>query len=380
MSVAVAALLAGCTSDKPRPRTEPRHSSGPTRAPTATTEQPISGTELAKLAALLAKAEPVEQGNVGAKFWLDGVRYTSPTDAGAEFGHCRDKPNYRCTTIIATTGDNWEHAAGLSFPDSLADDVTYITLGRGAVAIKALKQWPGRRSYPPFVLYPDGKVKPLHIAAEPRPFDADSDILVDNYGDFYYEVGMVKGTWAVDVDAAQTYRLSDAPPTHVPRFDGKPRRRYADYRTEIGPGNARAEAMSDSPEDSPNGRALPLYLRELWLTDGEKPFRPVPLPWERLAFGGMAFASDGALLIAETKDPLAFCADHCHPGRIWRLSPGKATVAPLHGGPRLPPWSSVYWGSGLESSGGGTIIAYTGLRTIALSTDGYTWTKVTPGR
>lgn len=316
------------------------------------------------------------------------MRYTSPTDAAAEFGHCRGKPTYRCTTIIATTRDNWEHAAGLSIPDSLADYVTYITLGRGVVAIKALKQWPGYREYPPFVLYPDGQVKPLHIVEEPRPLDTHSDIIVDNFGDFYDdvyddvydEVGMTNGAWAVDVDAAQTYRVSNAPTTQVPGFDGKPRRRYAVNHTEIGPGNAWASAMLDSPEDSPEGPALPLYLRELWLTDGEKPFRSVPLSWERLAFGGMAFASDGALLIAETKDPLAFCADHCHPGRIWRMSPGKARVAPLHGGPRLPPWSSVLEGSGLASSGGGSIIAYTGRRTISLSTDGYTWTKVTPGR
>jgi hypothetical protein len=51
--------------------------------------------------------------------------------------------------------------------------------------------------------------------------------------------------------------------------------------------------------------------------------------------------------------------------------------ATLAHAPRL---SGPYWLETLHLSGGGWIVARTGGRIIALSSDGYTWTKVTPGR
>jgi hypothetical protein len=156
---------------------------------------------------------------------------------------------------------------------------------------------------------------------------------------------------------------------------GKPLDRYSyngDLREAVGPGHLQAIAMSDAPQD------LPLYLRQLWRTDDEKTFRRVPLPWKQLAFGGMAFASDGALLLAETKGPRFLCTGGiCHPGRIWRLPPGESEIKPLTDAPRLS--GALRMGS-LEPSRGGMIIARTGPRTIAISEDGYTWTKVSPGR
>ena len=153
----------------------------------------------------------------------------------------------------------------------------------------------------------------------------------------------------------------------------KPLWRYADtYDYAIGPRHLQALTMLDSPED------LPQYLRELWRTNDEKAFHRVPLPWERMAFGGMAFAADGALLLAEVNGPVAICEiSNCdRPGRIWRLPPGGTKMRPLANAPRL---FGPFWRSTLETSGGGMIFGRTGERTIALSDDGYEWTMVTPG-
>jgi len=177
--------------------------------------------------------------------------------------------------------------------------------------------------------------------------------------------------FAESTDNARTWRQTDV---RLPQ-GGKPLRRYSytgDYREAVGPGHLQAIAMADAPQD------LPLYLRQLWRTDDEKTFRRVPLPWKRLAFGGMAFASDGALLLAETKGPRFLCARGiCHPGRIWRLPPGSAEMKPLTDAPRV---SGALRIDSLEPSRSGMIITRTGPRTIAMSEDGYAWTKVTPGR
>ena len=171
-------------------------------------------------------------------------------------------------------------------------------------------------------------------------------------------------------DDASTWRQTDV---RLPR-GGEPLDRYintGDYRNAVGPGHLQAIAMADAPQD------LPPYLRQLWRTDDEMTFRRVPLPWKQLAFGGMAFASDGALLLAEKKGPRGLCTGGvCHPGRIWRLPPGASEMKPLTDAPRL---SGPFGMDTLEPSGG-MIVARTGRRAIAISEDGYTWTKVSPGR
>lgn len=99
----------------------------------------------------------------------------------------------------------------------------------------------------------------------------------------------------------------------------KPIWRYADdYDYAMGPRHLQAVAMLDSPAD------LPRYLWELWRTNDEKEFRRVPLPWKRMAFGGMAFASDGALLLAEVKGPARLCEflNCSRAERIWRRPRG----------------------------------------------------------
>lgn len=123
-------------------------------------------------------------------------------------------------SVIATTDDNRAHPSGLLITRDLADLVDYLPLGRGAVAIKAEDQSP-RRSFPPLVLYPDGKVKPL-LVTEPRTPDADSELLEINNLGFFYAIGeeAAKEQWAADVDAGEIYPLLGSPPgdlrEHVP--------------------------------------------------------------------------------------------------------------------------------------------------------------------
>lgn len=414
MLMALPALVAGCSSDEPRAPTERRQAASPASQPPMAT---ISRAKRAKLAAFLAKAGPLEGGSVGTEFSLEDVQYTSPTDAAAELWNCRKDLKEVCTTVVLTTDDNWAHAAGLAIPDTLADLVYSTPLGHGAVAIKAEAQILRRKSYPPFVLYPDGKVTPLHITDEPRDLDADSVLLAENDGDFEDGIGLGAAIWAADADAGEIFALPSRPQgligftyAHVPGRDGavlsvsgyhkdvgdgvwrfaesndnartwrttdvrlplggKPIWGYThDYTHAVGPGHLQAIAMTGEAPDTPR------YLWELWLTEDEKAFRRVPLPGtpkdlgEILAppkdLGGMVFASDGALLLGEA-------TGH----QIWRLAPGKTELKPLAGAPRLSEpnqWLTLY------NSGGGVIVARTGWRTIACSTDGYRWTKVTPG-
>ena len=373
VTVALAALTVACTGGQPSPRPAPGASAPPSPAPSTTDAQRAAAQ--ARLDEFVYRAEPVADAVVSSRFGLFDVRYTSPTDAAAYFGTCSKRG---CTTIIATTDDNWAHTATITIDERLADLTSFLALGRGAVAIKAMNQMTTpRRFYPPFVLYPDGTVKLLHVAEDPQPLQPGDDVLVDPHGDFHYDVGrgMTKGTWAIDVAAAHTYQLppgSGPPRRNRLPWDGEPKRRYADTRTDVGPGTAFAVAMNDSPQD------LPLYLRELWSTD-DKAVRRIPLPWDRMVLGGLAFAPDKTLLVAEGKDPLEFCAPHCRPGRIWRLPFGSRTLRPAPDAPRLAPWTSPL-DRGLHAIGTGPIVGYINHRTVVISTDGRTWTKVTPGR
>ena len=420
--VALAALAAGCsggeaTPSKDSPAPAPGSpSNGPDRP------RPMSQHRLDKLTDFLGKVEFLDR--VGSEFELRYVDYTSPTDAVAYF--IDDRLPFDLGSVIATTDDNWAHSSRLRISEDLADLVDYVPLGRGAVAVKAQDQFP-RRSFPPFVLYPDGRVKPLRVA-EPRALDPDSELVgmgiynllprlsVDPWDDPDTDAAEDQGLWAADVEAAEVFPVAGSPfgdvGQHLPgrddsvmsvigyrngvgdgvwRFETtsdagqswqrtdvslplgrKYLWRYADVTSHaVGPGQLQAIAMSDAPED------LPLYLTELWRTDDEQRFRRASLPWEQFRFGGMAFASDGALLVAEVLGSDMYCDSlHCNrPGRIWRFAPGKTEPRLLRRAPRL---FGPFWAVGIQFSGG-SIVARTGMRTIALSEDGYTWTEVTPG-
>jgi hypothetical protein len=281
-------------------------------------------------------------------------------------------------------------------------------------------------SSPPFVLYPNEEVKPLRVT-EPRTPDADSDLLEINLYDFFHAIGapvqslapddstVLASLWAADVEAGEIFPLVDSPPgdlqEHIPgrdgavmsvagyqgvdkvwRFetstDGGHAWRATDVQLPlgrkpilpdayasphaVGPGHLQALAIADWLPDEP------LYLRELWRTHDEKKFRRVPLPQNQMPFAGMAFASDGALLLAQVDDTIcSISSPVCNRrGKIWGLSPKGSGIKLLSGAPTLfGPHGSV----GLKASGG-VIVAQTGYRTLAVSTDGYTWSEVTPGR
>lgn len=395
------------------------------RLQAAVAQEARAGAQRAKIAAFLKKAKRVRGGHVGTEFTLEEVQYTSPTDAAASFRYCGTRMPLVCTNAIATTHDNWAHAAGLAIPDNLADIVEYLPLGHGAVAIKAVEQLVGHTSYPPIVLHPDGRVALLN-KTPPQPLETGST-LVNAYqnGDFANDVGLLRGLFAADTAAGEAFAVSGAPggylwdnvpgrhgavltvagyrknvgagvwrfhestdDTHTWRqvdvrlpLGGKALWDYADdYRDAVGPGHRMAIAMADEPED------MPLGLRELWRTDDEKTFRRVRLSWKGPdggpdlgAFSGIAFAADGALLLAGLVGPATICEKIIcnHRWTMWRLSPHGADLRPLPGAPRMV---GDFYPDLLSNAGAGVIVARTGNRTIEVSPDGYAWTKVTPGR
>lgn len=422
MLVTLAALAAGCSSADPRPASEQPPEAAPTEAPPSATQEPISQAQQASLDRFLAKTQSVTR--VRAEFELREVQYTSPTDAVAQFLN-QYRPNVEAAEaaeVIMTTNDNWTHASGLSISDDLADLVSYVPLGRGAVAIKARNQFNGK-AYPPFVLYPNGEVKPLLVATEPRPLDTDDVLLEIDLYDFFsaiHEGGRSDGLWAANVAAGEIFRVAGSPfgrvLQRVPGRNGavlsvagyqkaigegvwrfetsadrgaswqqtdvrlplgsKPIWRYADSTfNAVGPGRLQAIAMADYVPD------MPPIFRELWRTNDEKKFRLVSFPSEPMTyFGGLAFAADGALLLAEVQGPDTYCflgPVGCNrPGRIWRLPRGGTQMRLLADAPSL---FGPFWAVGIKPSGG-VIVARTGARTIAVSKGGYTWTEVSPGR
>nr|WP_300050959.1 hypothetical protein [uncultured Nocardioides sp.] len=425
--VALAALVAGCTSDERRPRSEPSSQhpgseSPSTETPSAetpsveaaapATKGPISQARRAKLNGFLDKAQFLDR--VGPQFELDEVEYTSRTDAVAGF---TDQRGGDRGTVIATTNDNWAHASRLYVRSALADLVSYSPLGEGAVAVKARRQDPGK-NYPGFVLYPNGKTKPLRVL-EPQP-RGRGDVFLDleRWTSILYDLGRVdtRRLWAADVDAAEIYpvegtRFGDVW-QHVPGRNGAIlsiqgfKRRGQEWSFETSTDRGRTWTVTDV--DLPAGRSAgvpdygdgisgiavgprrlqatvsttyiedaPSYVRALWQTDDETRFRQVPLPWDRPFFGGLAYAADGALLFGQVTGPNTYCDKLLctRPGTIWRFPPRSNMPEPLAGAPAL---FGPFWAVGIGTSGG-VIVARTGMRTIAISHDGYHWTPLTPG-
>lgn len=166
--VTLAVLIAGCSDDERRPRSEPSSQdpasespateSPPSESPSTevpsagaspTTKGPISSARQEKLDRFLDRARFLD--HVGPQFELEAVHYTSRTDAVAGFydGRGRD-----AGTVIAATDDNWAHASRLYISDALAYIVSYSPLGDGAVAVRAQQEDP-YINYPGFVLYPN---------------------------------------------------------------------------------------------------------------------------------------------------------------------------------------------------------------------------------
>ena len=418
VSVLLAAVLAGYAGDQEQSSSAwpaPVSTGEPSQVRAATSDEPMSQLQRDKFSRFMDKVELRRR--VGHKFELIAVHYTSATDAVATFLTDHSVPWERSGHMIAVTDDNWAHASRLYISNELADLIDYVPLGRGAVAIKATDQFP-RRWFPPFVLYPSGRIKPLEVGG-PRAFDVDGrGWKISSYNLFSpVGAGESAGVWSFDFAAGEVFPVPGSPEgdvwQQVPGREGQ-LLSVGGYRRKIGDGvwrfassidNGRswrrtdvalplgdkslpyysdvtwhavghrpmhAIAMADAPED------MPYVFRELWRTDDEEQFHRVPLKWGRVFFGGLAFAADGALLLAEVQGPDTWCGEGpaCErPGRIWRLAPDSSEPTLLRDAPSL---YGPFWAVGIQASGG-VIIARTGLRTIAVSKNGYTWTDVTPG-
>lgn len=105
--VALAALAVGCSSDDSRSRREQRPTATPKEATASAVRDLISPGMLAKLDAFMDKVDFVDR--VGPEFDLTRVRYTSRSDAVAEFHH-QGADSDNDGIVIATTDDNWAHA------------------------------------------------------------------------------------------------------------------------------------------------------------------------------------------------------------------------------------------------------------------------------
>src|SRR4051794_21510772 len=218
-----------------------------------------AGGQRAKVAAFLKKAKRIRDGHLGMDFGLEDVEYTSSKDAAAQFfdnrfGCFRSV----CMIAIATTDDNWAHAAGLAIPINFAIAVEYLPLGHGAVAIKALQTEVGHASYPPIVLYPDGKVALLR-KTPPQPLESGST-LVDahrNNGGFADDTGLRHGLFAADTAAGQVFAVSGAPGGDL--WENVPGRRGAvlsvdGYHRNVGAGVWRFHESTDDTRTVAAGR------------------------------------------------------------------------------------------------------------------------------
>ena len=416
--ISLAVFAVGCSADDRALPAERGLSASETAASESVTRDRLPTVDRDDLAAFMKKAELVDR--VGARFDLRDVQYTSPTDAVAWFDGRKSGD-----TVISTTDDNWVNASHLLIRYGLAQNLSYLPLGRGAVAIKP-QGGSSRGAAPPFVLYASGEAEPLRIG-EPRAPDANSDLLeIDSYH-FFWAIDapvrtlapddsmMLESLWATDVEAGEIFPLAGPPPGDVQmsvpgrdgaaliidgyrgsdeawRFHTSTDRGQTWQQTDvkrplgrqrilpdapaspyaIGPGASQALALADYGIDTPH------HLRQLWRTDDEEQFRRVRLPRDQMPFAGMAFAPDGSLLLAEVDDTECLISTSVctRGGKIWRLPPNGSDPVPLEGRPAL----FGHHGMDLLDASGGVIVARTGYDTLAISTDGYTWSEVAPGR
>ncbi|WP_416955207.1 hypothetical protein ACNKF0_01655 [Nocardioides sp. T5] len=415
--ISLAVFAVGCSADDRALPVERGPSANETAASESVTRDPVPTVDRDDLDAFMKKAELVDR--VGAQFELRDVQYTSPTDAVAWFDGRKSGD-----TVVSTTDDNWVNASHLLIRYGLAQNLSYLPLGRGAVAIKP-QGGSSRGAAPPFVLHASGEAEPLRIG-EPRAPDTDSDLLeIDGY-DFFWAIDapvrtlapddsmMLESLWATDVEAGEIFPLAGPPPGDVQRsvpgrddaaliidgyrgsdeawrFHTSTDRGQTWQRTDvrlplgrqrilpdapaspyaIGPGASQALALADYGIDTPH------HLRQLWRTDDEEQFRRVRLHRDQMPFAGMAFAPDGSLLLAEVDDTECLISTPVctRGGKIWRLPPDGSEPVPLEGGPDL----FGHHGTDLLDASGGVIVARTGYDTLAISTDGYTWSEVAPG-
>lgn len=405
VALVAATVLAGCSDTDPT-LSAADDSASPTslasareilRSASAAARDANAAAKQSALATLIATSQQhLERAMQHRKLRLAGLEYTSPTDAAATLWDCYNFTG-RCHTVVVTTDDNWASSAGLAVPMSMADLVDFAPVGEGAVVVKAVDQFEPV-SYPPILVRADGTISPLRVSDEARRPGPGTVVLSGGIGDAGAPRSLRGGFWAVDVAAAEAYPLLVERADCCGSWDrvagrngavlsfGGYRRRIGDgawqfastrdagqtwrttevdlplggplwdYEFAVGPGRRQAIVITEEEEDQPR------TIGELWLTDDERAFHEVRLAWTPQDFGGLAFASDGSLLLAES-------TGH----RLWRLPPGSGVLEPAPHAPRLADdWSSLH-------ISGAVIVARTGRTRAAVSTDGISWVEVSPG-
>jgi hypothetical protein len=304
---------------------------------------------------------------------------------------------YRAAVIV--TRDNWRTVVAVAAP---GDGTQVFALPGGGAAVLPQPEEDFGVTVP-FLLRPDGRIAALRISAAPdvpssRGFlvpapdhgAAGSDAVVwvvdpqqgrlfpassqpcqcGRFGSISDPEADVDGTVHVlvyrqlagdreEVQVAQTQdqgvtwqrRRTDA----VKQPSGRHSRQFYGY---FAAGPDQLLALAAFEHKDPDDEYSDLLLRDLLITEDERAWRTIALRGGLRGIGGLAFTSTGTLVLADEIGK-----------RLWQLPRGGTTLEPVTEGPTM---------SSFVTSGS-VLIARKGRRTLSVSTDGLTWTDVTPG-
>ena len=373
--VLAAALVAAAVAELPR-------LGDPVATPPAAGDRRPSGTadrlgdELsteAKLAELLADRDA----------WYQQAAFEGAASSAVVLRQCTKGSS--CTTAVLLTDDGWDTYVAQPLPDDAG--YTWIRLTPdGAVAVVP------ESGGPAFLLSPDGSTTRLEITTEPvdggrggllvtgPPLLDDEDLLsmkvwvLDWRGHslrplasqppgslhggveapapevFVAPISTTAGTSggmrldvSVSVDGGRTWQTNAGP---------RPRIRGSLGDAAAGPGGRLAVTFAA------DGATVAPFLQLFVSDDYGKTWREVAAAHHPGTIGGVAFAPDGRLLIADAMEV-----------RLWRLTPDETDLEPVRGG---PPIGSLW-------SSGSVLASPTGGRTLAVSEDGVRWRPVAPG-
>jgi hypothetical protein len=389
-----AAALAGCGSDK----TDESSADRRTKAPSGDRQTPSPSPTVQELDPRLADRlhDPAALQHLLARpdFRLSYVDYSSATEAAAQVEACTGKGP--CREAVLTTHDNWASWTGMMLPPRGYSAWIRALPGGATVVIITPADGDVHNPFPPFMLRGDGTAFSVRISTEAHDPSPGSVLLPAP--DVPQANDLDASMWVLDPARAELYPASQQPcacpqyavigpdvdldgTSHASIWDEQGTDQFTDDqwtfaqsrdngrswqtdRTDIlpfkyddgdfaaGPGQLLAMSQSTFQNDEPK------FLEELYLSENERSWRRISLATAPKTVAGMEFTPDGTLLIAD---------DTRH--QLWRLPPGAKALEPVVNSPRV---------TRLETSGG-VLIAYTGTRTIAVSTDGTKWTPVTPG-
>ncbi len=288
-----------------------------------------------------------------------------------------------CTTAVLLTDDGWDSYVAEPMPDD-AGFVWIRLTPDGSVAVVP------DAGGPAFLLFPDGSTARLQVTTEPVDGGGDGLLvngppLQDDEAQLSLQVwvldwragllrplasqpagqvqggvatspevvvvpvaatGGAAGSLGVDVsvsrDGGGTWQTNAGPRPRVPSLPG------------LTVGLDGRLAVTFGADGATVAPFLQLFLSD----DYGKSWREVPAAHHPGTIGGVAFAPDGRLLIADDMEV-----------RLWRLSADETDLEPVPDVPRI----GSLWSSGSMLAGP------TGGRTLAVSVDGVSWRRVAPG-